>query len=497
MSHPPLPVPTAYSRPLGGLESFFTVLSESLLPPSREHWIISTAFKLRFPESIGDPVPYLARAWQALLTQHQALGATLVPPSATDLETRTRIKGGSYDRDSWINESFTTCNDKDATALFSRLCPTATATCHWLPASCEVVLRSSHWRMDGIGMIKLGHIFLYNLSVALEFPTDTAYDAHLSQLPCFPIGPNLEALAQTQTKILSTTVKDDILEAGADALVGEFLCGVPSIGLPTKTGSGEALPSNSSRASIRLNADITAKLVDGCRARNLKVTSAAHAAIVRVTALFPQHPLSKSYAAFLPVDLRRTIDKLVGPEDNHNSRVTGLYFTGIPACVEGVLDSNGAPRKGFDTVARELNTVYARDLVRFWGPLDNSGRTVSLLDLAEPYVRRTTALLSAPVPEGFPPAQTPDLSSLGKLGAYIQESYGIGNEKDGPMVEVVDCWLGTEMLTRNVQFHVWSWKGELSLAACFNKSFYEESFVVDVLEKVKRELLSGCGVEAF
>jgi hypothetical protein len=51
-----------------------------------------------------------------------------------------------------------------------------------------------------------------------------------------------------------------------------------------------------------------------------------------------------------------------------------------------------------------------------------------------------------------------------------------------------------EMLTRNVQFHVWSWDGSLRLGASFNTSFYEKGFVADVVQAVIRELLDGRGI---
>ena len=98
---------------------------------------------------------------------------------------------------------------------------------------------------------------------------------------------------------------------------------------------------------------------------------------------------------------------------------------------------------------------------------------ISLLDLAEPYVQRTTKLFDAPVPEGFPPAQTPDLSSLGRVETYLQKEYG---SSERGVVEVCNFWIRTEMLNRSVQFHTWGWRDELHLGACFNTSFYEKEF---------------------
>ncbi|KAI1763383.1 hypothetical protein GGR53DRAFT_370618 [Hypoxylon sp. FL1150] len=382
------------------------------------------------------------------------------------------------------------CRDEeDATALFSHLRPAATATCYWLPKSNEVVLRTSHWRIDGVGMVKLGHEFLTGVVDVVKLGPELALDVYMRRPPVDPpIGPTLEALARRNEPDY-TRSEDPVLAAAADALVSEFIRGVPSIGLPTRTGSHSSPPGNSLRVAVTLGVATTAKITATCRERKLKVTSVVHAALVRATAKYPQHPLSKSYAAFVPMDLRRSLTSTVGPESRNDSRVTGLYFSGLPVCIEDVLGTNRKTPKDFETISHDLDVTYSKDLMNFWKSDD--GRTVSLLDVAESFLRRTTALLTAPLPEGLPPVQTPDLSSLGKMDAVMQNSYEVG---DGTGIEVENCWLGTEMQNRCVQFHVWSWKGEMTLAACFNDSFYEKPFVIEVLGEVIKELLAGCGI---
>ncbi|KAI4859337.1 hypothetical protein F4820DRAFT_173325 [Hypoxylon rubiginosum] len=490
-------VPTAsvtFSRPIGNMEAYFPALSDSLGGSAdREHWIVFLALKLSFPPSIVDPVPYLKRAWQALQVQHPALGAILSPSGASDLKAQSTVSAISYEPEAWANISFSCRDERDAATLFSSLRPTATATCYWLSKSSEVVLRTSHWRVDGVGMTKLGHRFLATLADVVKLGADAALDTYAAQPPAYPpIGPSLETLIRgSKPPILSASKEDPVLAAAADALVGEFLRGVPSIGLPTRANSYDSLPGSSSRVAITLDETATGKVTATCRERKLKVTSAVHAAIVRATAKFPQHPLSKSYAAFVPVDLRRPLASTVGPETRDDPRVTGLYFSGLPVCIEDVLGTDGKAPKDFETISRELDAVYSRDLLEFWKPEGHTGSAIGFLDLIETYLQRTTALLSATLPEGLPPLQTPDLSSLGKMDAFLQNNYGVG---DGAKVKVVDCWLGTETLNRGVQFHTWGWKGKMTLSACFNNSFYEEAFVVDVLGKAIEELLAGCDV---
>ncbi|KAI6091690.1 hypothetical protein F4821DRAFT_189693 [Hypoxylon rubiginosum] len=482
----------AFSRPLGNMEAFFPLLSESYGGSvDQEHWIIYLALKLRFPPSITDPASYLKGAWQALRLQHPALGATLSSPSTPNQGVRRRVSVVSYDPEAWANVSFSCQDEKDATALFSNLRPTATATCYWLAKSNEVVLRTSHWRIDGVGMVKLGHQFLTCLADVLRLGPDLALDVYMKRPPVNPpIGPTIEELARIGKPSNTGSEEDPIVAAAADALISEFIRGVPSIGLPTRADPQDSPPGTSSRIATTLDAATTAKITATCRKWKLKVTSVIHAALVRATAQFPQHSLSKSFAAFVPIDLRRSLTAAVSPESRNDSRVTGLYFSGLPVCIDGVLGADGKAPKDFETIARELDATYSRDLMNFWK--SDESRMVSFLDISESFLQRSTALLTTPLPEGLPPAQTPDLSSLGKMDAVVQTSYAVGDDAE---VEVVNCWLGTEVLNRSLQFHVWSWKGEMTLAACFNDSFYEKLFVVEILGKVIEELLAGCGIE--
>ena len=496
----------SYSRPLGNLEVFFKTLADLGAPLQREHWAVHLVLRLNFVGrgnvDISNPEPYLRRAWQAVRRQHPAIGSTISLPvapyndTAAPFTARERLEIAPFDPETWDNETFVVHHgDGDANSLFSNLRPSSTVMCYWLPSSSEIIIRSSHWRLDGIGIVMLGHSFMTALATMFRLGPSAPYlNANLDNLQTSaskPLPPNIEDLAKKEsTKDSSQQKEFDLrLEAGADALVAEFLRGVPSIGLPTRADSEQLPPGASAHEQICLDVTTTAKVMAARRAKGFSFTGTVHAAIVRVTAQYPQHALSKAYAAFFPVDLRKSIaDSNAIAQDE---LLCGLYFSGLPVCVDGMISDEDVTAKGFDDVAREMTAVYGRDLTKFWTAPD--GQVVSLLDLVEPYLTRTTALFSAPVPEGLPPTQTPDLSSLGKVEAYLQREYE--SDTEAPKVEVADMWIATEMLNRSIQFHVWSWKDELNIGASFNQSFYKKDFVVDVLNKVVKELLVGLDID--
>ncbi|CAJ2505692.1 Uu.00g130860.m01.CDS01 [Anthostomella pinea] len=496
----PASISTSPARPMGSLERFMKAIADGGAPLNREHWIISLAFHVAFEPSVTAPELHLQRAWQATRLQYPALAAVL--RSGPLGEPELTIEPDNEEAAAWTSNTFTTHdNSKDADELFSELRPTAHATCHWIPSAAQLMIRSSHWRIDGVGMLMLGHSFMTALANVLHFGLDAPLSSYaITKSTQSPLGSHVETVARSlaqrpQTEGRAQGQRHAIptqVAAVADDIIAKYTGGFPSIALPTREGSETTLPGATSRVAMGFDVPTTSKVVTGCRMMGVTVTSAVHAAIVRVAADFPQHPLAKSYAAFGPADLRRVIyeqdmDADVGP--------MGLFHLGLPICIEDVVSSSsGGAVKSFRTVARELQAVYGQDLVNFWDPADGSGAMVSLLDLVEANPRRTQELFAALLPPGLPPMQSPDLSSLGKIERYIQSEYGVGTGAGQGKVEVLDVWLGLDVLTRALQFHVWSWKGELRIAACFNRSFYEGAFVTDVIGKVREELLAGTSV---
>lgn len=120
--------PGTFTRPLDTIERFFKWLADLGVPLKREHWGVSLAPRLSFPDSIAasEAEPYLRRAWLILSKQHPMLYA--------------RAEGNNVivnplDEDEWLKESLITHNEEHATvdSLFTSLEPAPIVRCHWLP----------------------------------------------------------------------------------------------------------------------------------------------------------------------------------------------------------------------------------------------------------------------------------------------------------------------------------------------------------------------------
>ncbi|KAM0521753.1 hypothetical protein ACHAPE_002314 [Trichoderma viride] len=479
------------SRPVDTLENFFIVLTGNGAPVNREHWAASVALKLKFKSSLTDPIPYLRRAWLLTVRLHPTFTASVVKQS-NDVSAgqepslaRSLLTIQPFDADAWVSKTFLTASEASASAVFGGMLSNGIPTCHWLPASQEILIRSAHWRIDGIGLLMLTHSFLSSLASVLRHGLDCDLDSYKGLVGSGLLTRSLDDVADAY--IDEDTIPKNVM-AAVDGLIGKFVQGFPSIGLPTLPDSETVPPGDTARVALRIDTSTTAAIVAACRARKISVNSAVHAAVIRVTATYPQHPLAKHYATIFPVDMRRHLPK---PYDGPDYAV-GTFSSGLPICIHDVLGENearGSGPKSFGEIVHQLASVYATDFSRL--ATDDEGNPVSMIKVAAPYMRRTTKLFSAPHPPELPPVQTPELSSIGKVEANVQRSYG--DEKEG--FEVADIWLATQILSRAVQCHAWGFRDELNIAACFNVSFYEVKFVKEFLEKVESELLAGLGIE--
>ncbi|ROV87530.1 hypothetical protein VMCG_10686 [Cytospora schulzeri] len=456
--------PGIFTRPLDTIERFFKWLADVGVPLKREHWGVSLSLRLSLPDSIAayDAEPYLRRAWLILSKQHPMLYAR--PEGHSVIVT-------PLNEDKWLTESFVTHSGEHMTvdSLFTTLGSTPVVTCHWLPGVRELLIHGSHWRLDGIGSLKLADRLLAALSAVIRVGVNAPLESYgIDLTPYFT--PSLDEISNSYTHEESTP---SAVKKVADNLLATILKGAPSIGLPLSPGAEKALPGPSSRVWVTLDKGITQKIVTACKTLGIQVTSAVHAAIVQAVSEHTQHPLAKHFCITAAIDLRR---RLPG-EDNRNrpELAAGMFVS--PGLV--FIEEPAAKGKGFDAIAREFNRTYAADMSRLYDAGD--GETVSVFEATAPFARRIIPLLQMPQPEGLPPQNTPHLSSIGVIETYLKREYMVDSEKCTTLA-VEDVWMGSEMITPAVCCHVWTWRDELTLAAVFNTAFYQEDFKMASLQ---------------
>ncbi|KAI1385503.1 uncharacterized protein F4822DRAFT_345881 [Hypoxylon trugodes] len=491
------------TRSMGAMESYFNMATQMGAPSNHSKLLVILDLRVRFPPSIVNVERYISRAWLAVGRQYPSLAAVAIPPDPAKPGDKSKVTVGEFDEESWSQTFFVRDECSNVDALFSNYKPASTSTCYWLPTPEQIIIASQHWLLDGTGLLTLGSRLMSVLARVVHLGLDVPLEEYFVEQPLNPpIGRNLEDIirkrlqdARDDTGALIPPVSPFLLRKGADYFVDEFAKGLPSIGLPVTPGAETAAPSSCSRVAIRLDTSSSKRLADACRSIETSVTSAVHAAIIRVAARYPQHPMAKSYAIFAPIDLRGTLGE-AGVQEALTPM--GVLLSGLPICVDGVTDHHlrgeRIPGKDFKTIVRELTVSYSRDLDKVWDPNDGSGRTISFFQLTEVGIQRLMELISTPPPPGFPLTTTPELSSLGKVENYFQHEYTYPG-RPASSVEVVDFWVGVNLTNPILQFHLWTWKDEITLSVTWNQTYYEKRFVYSFFDEMMEELCVGLEVD--
>lgn len=420
-----------FERPFESLERFYRAMSASGVALHREHFVISALLRLRLSTSMEDPEKALRHAWKTLRYDFPQIAAYSEGDNYIyDVPTASII-------DSWLSETFIS---EQATSSTTSVCgnsaPISLAKMHYFPHTSEILFRSSHWHIDGIGALHLLDQFLGILAHprAVEFGDE---------------GKNL-SIGVDEAANVPLEVTPEMEKCATDLLM-QFVNNVPSIGLPT---SAIQTPGSSARCETRFSPQQNSSIIARCKASGFSVTAATHAAIVSATsqAADPRYPADK-YTSFSSFDLR----KYCPSPYNSADKAVSNFHTGIPVVISP---------STFQKNVAQFQNLYSRRL--------NVQGQDNVFAFLACYVDKVYALFTQPPAPGSLPPCEPSLSSLGVIDDFIAQ-------KHGDTVEVMDFWLGVDMLSRQLMVYVWTHLRELKLSACYNEVFYAREFVQDFL----------------
>jgi len=430
--------PGRFERPFDSMELFFRSLAAGGAPLKREHWAVTAVAQFRLVSPADDTVTALRQAWKTMRYEH--------PEIACFAEGTSKVYEVPDDAalESWVASTFMVESAKTADDMFSSFQPSKLAKCYYLPRSSEILIHSSHWRIDGIGALHL----LHNFFTALAKPRKIVFGEEATKL-----SPGLDDAANFSIETTEDT------EAAATKLLMEFAGNLPSVGLPVELSQ---IPGGTRRVELVFSTEETSSIIGGCRNRNLSVAVASHAALVTATQqLAPTELSCCNYTSWGAINFR---PYLPSPYNNSNAHPVAVYMLGVPITL--------VP-SGFAENASKLKEQYKR----FTSPVESN-----LHSIVVPYVQKVTSMLNQPPPPNMPAPTEPLLNSVGVLDRYLARTFG-------DTVEVTNFWLGAEMLTKQLDFFVWTWQGRMSLNATYNEHFYKAEFVEAFLERVKGILL--------
>ncbi|KAH6892524.1 LolU-1 [Thelonectria olida] len=473
----------AITRPLDVVETWLhRMVAGAGARLNRDPFAITLRLKLKFPSIISDPTPYLRRTWLVSRHLHPQLGALYPPISAQ----QKNVTIPPLDPVEWLKSSFTVHQGdaavfKSADDAVKTHHPTPTATAHWLPATSELLIRTTHLRLDGMGLFRLTHSFMTSLASVMRL----GLDADVNSYPSNITEPTPSPGMGDATKIAEDgEPTPEYATKAIDEFIGQYDKGKPGIALPIREGSEKSMPANTRRLSSTLDKTTTSAIREACKDNGISIATAVQTSLIRAVASFPQQSTSKDLLIRVATDLRQ----LLAPHYNDPEYAVGLYVASFPSCIPDGLD----PKLTFVQLAQKINPVFTTDLTNI--AQDNKGRPVSFLKILEPYLNREFKLLTE-LPHDSAIKRSPGLSSVGLIEKFLEREYSFG-EGQSERVDIESMWIAVDNIGQLPAFHIFTFRDQMTLQACFNESYYEDGFMNDVIERIKVELVNGLGIRA-
>lgn len=419
--------PGRFQRPADSLERFFVAAGKLGSAFGQEHFGLS--FGAQIQTTSPDLEDALRQTWLALRFEHPKLAAFVDEENNFVYQAATPATVNA-----WLEETFHVSNVSTAAELFpSLLAPTRLARLFFLPASSEIVVSTSHWRIDGIGSAQFLSVLLQRLaepkdSGAIQWGKETAF-----------LPPSLDHVLSLQ----------QTLPEAADLAQNKYLVSVgskmPSIRIPP-SHSQAVLSGEHGREELVLSKSLTSAILARCKeAGTFGPTAAVQAAMIAATqALQSPDDSAHNYVSMGAFSLRNHL-----PESMRKSDLsTAIYHTGLPFAI--------TPSGSFAADAKAAHEFYKTAM---------TGDAVQ--GLAAMHNKLAYQLGQPPI-EGAPVAADPALSSLGLIDSYIKEQYGAGSRK----FDISKYWVGAPINTPNVWMHLWTFRGHMTFSWLFNKGLY-------------------------
>ena len=436
--------PGHFERPFDSMGKFFLAVARGSLALNREHFSISTFAQFDMKASLEDTESALRHAWKTMRYDHPQLACVACG------ETRVYKVPDNAALDSWLNETFIVAPASvTKEELLASFRPSALATLHFLPHQSEIIIHSSHWRIDFIGALGL----LQNLFNAIAEPRQVHFgDEGRSLSPSRDEAADYCSLDELG---LPALVKD--IDKAATDLAIQYFSNIPSIGFSAR--NLDRKPGGTRRSEVILEPGETSAIVCASKKRDLSVTTAMHAAlIVALQEIIPAPPSSPSKYTTLALFNIRPL--LKAPLNDSAIHPVSVRFVFLPLTLH---------TSTFSDNALQLKQFYKQRL-----PPSSDSRIHP--GIMVPYTNQMADIAGQSPLIDLPVPSEPLLSSIGIVDGYLKRRYGD--------IEVKKFWVGVEMTTPQIIFHLWTWQGKMTLSAMYNEVFYDKEFIDGFLKRV-------------
>jgi len=489
--------PGRYERHIDEAEQFYTSMAKTYEATGHTYFAITAFSGISVSRSsASEGIDLDARvenalrwAWKKLRHSHPTLAA----PVEYDHRTKRCKKvyktlRDAQEVDDWMSETFQLVENGQTGKGFANTDPPAGryATLYLIvpPEDCsseeqsfrrDILFRSHHDLVDGIGTLMLLNSLLHHAAAAFEAATEPPIEfgdeyrnlsPPLRTAAGIPQSPSLDQKSKL-TKVQSI---NNSARSGAEVISLPF-------------SSDASLPGNSQRAAIHFSSRESKCVLAKTKALQATVTQVFHAAIaLAVRDLQPKISQARQgrYFSYSLVNLRHCCI----PPYHKPRHAASVYH-----CVSAnhlVVDL---------TVPAESMTSTAQTPEEFLATLDQVRNFYHNATIDADYLSIVPSLFNAVTPE-YPvdsaeipaPNQSPSvsLSSMGIVDRIVQP-------QQGPF-EVMEPWVMGAEYSTGIGAFLGSWNGMLCLSAGYNEAFHLEAEVLEFLERVKGVVIEGLEV---
>lgn len=459
--------PGKFVQDFGGVEKIYRHISQIFKPTGREHWglycVCTLDCSLLLSTTATTSIETALRnSWTAL--RHEFPRLAVVPEGDT---TKSYEVPTTESIQQWVKETFFSEKTSTPDDILAAYPLKDTPTLYFFPASMQILLLSSHWRVDALGLCMLLDRFFDLLAAATSLMPPAVPHASTSSLQriSLPIedafgAPSIEHCA----------ADPEIEEFARQYIQHHHKAAVNAGGLPFKRAS---VPGQPARTAIHLNRASTAAFVKACKAREFTVTSAVHAALAdtffALNDSIPTPP--ESYTAVMSVNMRSHLK----PPYNGKEHAVQTYVTGITPSV----DRKSTFEEKVKVLKASYNSWYSEKFL-------SAMRLTTKLHY-DAMKNRPSDVADTPPPK---PSSSVTLSSLGVVEEYLRVRHGEGDST----VEVTGFRFGVSMMTPQMLLYVWTFSEKLCLSVNYNDAYHDASEGLEFLDFIRQVLQKELGI---
>ncbi|KAF2661267.1 hypothetical protein K491DRAFT_673941 [Lophiostoma macrostomum CBS 122681] len=438
---------------LDNSERFLRAVAIPFRSLGRENWALNIILKIDFENSKQyDIAEALRETWLKIRYHHPLIAAHLHIDE-------NRFEYATPDEQAlqaWLSDSFFVHDKETVDEFLLQAGWSDLSSLHFFPNSSEIIMRTHHWLVDGVGAFHLAHRFCELF--AKGGPAPQFGDEAQFLPPCLLDAAGLPGGG------------DEAAQHKAQARFMDFAANLPSIGLPTEhspTG-----PGGSKRQHISFPREKLDALLKACRAKDTTIAAAVHAAVAVATQEKAYNSdVAKNFTSVAFFDYRKY---LPAPYCDSRQYPMGVWILGLPFSL---------PSTDFATHVETCRKVYKQPVARDVFPL---------FDAYEVFCGMMADAFGAPPSPGIPLPSQPQLSSIGLIDGKdgkIQRSYS--SERSATILRVEPVL--DSMVTTPVLFQ-WTFDNVFYINACYNEKWNTDDFIADFLQIVGRVLMESMGV---